>query len=554
MSFEIDHDWEGNLATPKARIGEKVKIRLLVLLCAIWILLGLFSHHPWKPEAESLSIIQGILQQGHWLVLSAHSDELATHPPLYYWLAAAFGKLFSGLFSLHDAARLSNAVWMSLTLLLVGMTGRELWGSGVGRQTTFILISSIGLISGAHLLNPYVAGLTGLAMGFYALTLAHRRPYRAALLLGAGMAITFLSVGLLHSLILFTCTLLLPLIFSNWRNHTYFACASLGLLIAAIPIIAWWLTLDYIDANVVSAWWQHEIKLNRPIQLAYFFRTLSWFSWPALPVAIWGLWVYRQQLLVKPKLQLMLSFFVISLLLLSLAGDTSESSAYALLLPLVALAAGSVERLKRGAAGALNWFGLILFGLIGILIWLGWFALSYGWPEKLYQRMQFLSGVSDYPLSLTALIVALLISFIWLVTVHAKRSNRAAVTDWAVGITMAWTLLMSLWLPLLDSAKSYASVASSLQQKLPKQYDCLQSINLTSQQENLFGYYLNRALQPSEWYQQQSCQLLLVRFANRYQDITPDKKYWKAIWRDKRPADRHERFVLYQLKPQDAAP
>jgi hypothetical protein len=48
--------------------------------------------------------------------------------------------------------------------------------------------------------------------------------------------------------------------------------------------------------------------------------------------------------------------------------------------------------------------------------------------------------------------------------------------------------------------------------------------------------------------------LLLVRFANRYQDITPDKKYWKAIWRDKRPADRHDRFVLYQLKPQNPAP
>ncbi|MFM6979094.1 MAG: ArnT family glycosyltransferase, partial [Methylophilaceae bacterium] len=162
MAFEIDHDWEGNLATPTARIGEKAKIRLLILLCAIWVLLGLIGHHPWKPEAESISIIHGLFNHGNVLLLHASSDQQLSHPPLYYLVAAGFAKLFNGWLSIHDAARLSNAVWMSLTLLLAGMIGRELWGIGVGRQTTFILMSCIGLISGTHLLMPAVAGLTGL--------------------------------------------------------------------------------------------------------------------------------------------------------------------------------------------------------------------------------------------------------------------------------------------------------------------------------------------------------------------------------------------------------
>ncbi len=547
MAFEIDHDWEGNLATPTARIGEKAKIRLLILLCAIWVLIGLVGHQPWKPEAQSISIIQHLLQNGHLLLLQANSDQTLTQAPLYYWLAALFGKLLGGYLDLPDAARLSNSVWTALTLLMAGMIGRELWGQGSGRQTTFVLMSCIGLISGTHLLVPQVAGLTGLAMGFYAFALAHRRPYRAAGLLAAGIAISWLSTGLVNTLMLVLLTLSLPLMFANWRNRTYITFATLGCLGASLIAAIWLAALWYWYPQALDSWWQSQIQLSDS-HFAYFLRTLAWFSWPALPLAAWGLWVYRPQLLIKPKFQLILSFFIIAFIIIGIAADNNESSAYALLIPLAALASGSVEKLKRGAAGALNWFGLVLFGLLGILIWLGWIAVVFAWPAKLNERMLFLSGISQYQFNWLALLIAVLMTLIWLVTVNAKRSNRAAVTDWAVGITMAWTLLMSLWLPFLDSAKSYASVSYSLQTALPKKFDCINSIGLSAPQQNLFSYYLQRPIQASEWYQPQTCQLLLVRSDNRYSEVVPAKQDWKAIWKDKRPAERRERFVLYQQR------
>jgi 4-amino-4-deoxy-L-arabinose transferase-like glycosyltransferase len=63
MAFEIDHDWQGNLATPRARIGTSAKTYLLIVLCAIWICSGLIGHDPWKPnESNSISIIKNILE------------------------------------------------------------------------------------------------------------------------------------------------------------------------------------------------------------------------------------------------------------------------------------------------------------------------------------------------------------------------------------------------------------------------------------------------------------------------------------------------------------
>ena len=127
MRFELDHDWQGNMSTPRARIGENAKTQLLLVLCAIWVLLGLTGHAPWKPlEATGITIVKGIVQGGSLIAPLAAGTSLLESPPLYYLTAAASAKLLSPLLSLHDGARFINAIWMTIILLMVGMTGREL--------------------------------------------------------------------------------------------------------------------------------------------------------------------------------------------------------------------------------------------------------------------------------------------------------------------------------------------------------------------------------------------------------------------------------------------
>ena len=147
MRFQLDHDWQGNMASPRARVGEGVKTQLLLILCAIWILFGLIGHAPWKPiESTSISIVKNILDTGSFVAPLAVDAANLESPPLYYLSAAVSAKLFSPWLALHDGARLINAVWLSITLLMVGMTGRELWSRGVGRHATFIMIGTIGLV------------------------------------------------------------------------------------------------------------------------------------------------------------------------------------------------------------------------------------------------------------------------------------------------------------------------------------------------------------------------------------------------------------------------
>ena len=47
----------------------------LVLLCAAWILLGLFGHDPWKPDdATSFGIAYDMLAHGDWIVPQLAGD------------------------------------------------------------------------------------------------------------------------------------------------------------------------------------------------------------------------------------------------------------------------------------------------------------------------------------------------------------------------------------------------------------------------------------------------------------------------------------------------
>jgi 4-amino-4-deoxy-L-arabinose transferase-like glycosyltransferase len=273
---------------------------------------------------------------------------------------------------------------------------------------------------------------------------------------------------------------------------------------------------------------------------------LGWFALPALPLAAWGLWRYRIYLLHKPKFQLLICFFVVSLVLIGFGKDYDETDALPLLLPLATLAGGSVETLKRGAAGLLNWFGLMLFGTMGFLIWLGWFAMMSGWPVKLAKRMQILSGTADTHFSWIALVLALAVTAIWLLVINnAKHSNRAAVTDWAVGITMAWSLLMTLWLPWIDSAKSYQGVMTSLKTAMPKNYACMNSRNLGASQAALLYYFTDIRTQPFEAGQRLDCDLYLIQDEHGDKRIKPSAN-WKLIWHGKRAADRRESFRLFR--------
>lgn len=547
MRFDLDHDWQGNMSTPRARVGERAKTHLLLILCAVWLLMGLIGHAPWKPfESHSISVIKTVLDNGEFLTPTAASSNKITNPPLFYLSAAFVAKIFQPILPLHDGARIATGLWMLITFLMVGMTGRELWGKGTGRQTTFVLMGTLGLIVSAHTLTPAIASLAGLATGFYALALSKRRPYRASILLGTGLGVSFLSTGLLPLGILIATCIALPCLFAFWRSKSFLYVMGLSLLVASPFLLIWPILCFILQSDIFNAWWLQSIAQFNQAYHLYFLKTLLWYAWPALPLAVWGCWRYRTQLFNKPKFQLIITFSVIALAFIGFGAERKEIFALPLLIPLIAMAGGSVETLKRGTAGALNWFGLILFGLMSSLIWLGWIAMMTGNPIKVKERLTFLSGMTQLHFNFITVILAVAVSLIWLFAIfRSQHSNRSSTTNWAIGMTCVWTLLMTLWLPMIDSARSYGQVFTQFKDMLPKQYACITSNHLGEAQRDLLHYYANVKTQAFETEQNLNCDLYLIQDERGREKIEPGSD-WRLIWNGKRLNERRESFRLFK--------
>jgi 4-amino-4-deoxy-L-arabinose transferase-like glycosyltransferase len=553
MQFFIDHDWQENMATPRAKVGERAKTHLLIMLCAIWLCVGLIGHSPWKPfESQSASIIQSLIDHpflsaaswtdGHWIApVSAGHAALET-PPLFYWVATGFSQALAPLLPIHDAARLSVGVWMLVTLLMMGLSGRELWNLGAGRQTNFIFIGCLGLVVSAHTIMPEVAALSGISMAFYALTLVLRKPARAMWLLAGGLLIAFLSAGLLPATMIIATTiavLFLPVI----CQHAAAKRALLSGLTLALPVILLWCWLCQQWApDLWAAWWPTQVSIQIPSKHVYFMRTLAWYAWPALPLAMWGIWRFRHAVLHTYRFQLCLIFFILAFILIGFFSDRSEVNALPLLIPLTALAAGSIETLKRGAAGALNWFGLILFGLLIAIAWLGWWAMLTGNPVKLYQRLVYLSGLQTIQFSVLYGTIAVAVTLIWLSgVIRSKHSNRSSATNWAIGMTCAWTVFMSLWLPMIEAARTYQPIFADLRKHLPTDYRCISSHNIGSSQADLLHYHAGIRLTAESG----NCDLLLIEDQPGKRHASPGAE-WSLIWEGEQSRQSRESYRLLQ--------
>lgn len=555
MQFFIDHDWQENMATPRAKVGERAKTHLLILLCTIWLCVGLIGHSPWKPfESQSASIIQSLIDHpflsaqswtdGHWIApVSAGHPALET-PPLFYWVATAFSQTLSPLLPIHDAARLSVGIWMLVTLLMMGLSGRELWNLGAGRQTNFIFIGCLGLVVSAHTIMPEVAALSGISMAFYALTLVIRKPVRAMWLLAGGLLIAFLSAGLLPAAMVAGTTagvIFLPVI----RQHMEAKRALLlGMTLALPGIILWCLLCQQWANGLWAAWWATQVTVQIPSNHLYFMRTLAWYAWPALPLALWGIWRFRHAVLHTYRFQLSLIFFVWAFVLIGFFSDRSEVNALPLLIPLTALAAGSIETLKRGAAGALNWFGLILFGLLIAIAWLGWWAMLTGHPIRLYQRLAYLSGLQTIQLSVLYGAIAVAVTLIWLSgVIRSKHSNRSSATNWAIGMTCAWTVFMSLWLPMIEAARTYQPIFEDMRNHLPPHYRCISSRNIGSSQADLLHYHAGIRLTAES----AGCDLLLIEDQPGKRHTSPGTE-WSLIWEGEQSRQSKESYRLLQRR------
>jgi 4-amino-4-deoxy-L-arabinose transferase-like glycosyltransferase len=534
----------------------RTKALFLALLCAVWVLAGLAGHDPWKPEdAHSFGIVYHILHSGDWLVPALAGDPYLDKPPLFYLTAALFAKLFSPLLPLHDGARLASGFYTAFTLLFTGLAARELFGKGSGWAAAVILIGCLGMLVTAHQLVTDLALLTGCAIMQYGFSLSHRRPQRAGVLLGTGLGIGFMAKGFIAPM-LFLLIGAAMLIFRNWRVRPYYTSMGIAVL-CALPWLLIWPTLLYLRSPQLFAEWAWTLNIGRWFDYArsgdykealYYVNILPWFAWPALPLAAWAVWQSRRKVWHTIEFQLPVTGFIVMLVTLSLVPNIRDIFALPMLLPLALLATAALTSLRRGAANALDWFGIMTFGLIAILLWWGWAGLLLDNHAKITQLLKDYQPGFEPAFHATPFWIAATATVLWVVLVwRVGRSMRRAVTNWAAGVTLIWILAMTLWLPWLDNGKSYRGVFASLKHALPAQYRCIASTNVGPTQRAMLQYLGDITTQRDAAH---TCDLLLTQGSG----MRPgSKSEWHQIWEGGRPADKDERFRLYQRGKSSAA-
>ncbi len=505
----------------------------LLLLCAAWLLPGLVGHAPWKGGDGEHFVQLWRLLQG-----DLAPQAVSATPPLYYWVATATAWLTSPILALHDGARLASGVFIALALFFVARTARALYGAEAGWAAALTLLGCVGLLVRGHELNAYTAQFAAAAIMLYGLASLPQNA-RSGWALGIGATLMLLAGGAAEAVLILALALLLPLLLEDYRSAAARRALLWGVGLALAASAAW---LAYLATQAIPL--VRVLNLQRwlggeGLHPTYYPGILAWYAWPAWPLAAWGLYRSRRQWRT-PGIVLPLGALAGLLGLYALAAHPGEEQGLVLLLPLALLGAAGLFSLRRGAASALLWFALMLFGFIGLVFWVYWSAHDLGSPARLAARLTRLGMTGVGELRPGALALGLVVTLAWIVFLaRVGRSPLRPILVWTASMTFIWALLMALFQAPLDRRLSYASVGEVLAARVPPA-DCLQTYRVRSQQRWLLAYHSGRQFAPAD----PRCSWLLVE-TRRREDAPRIPDGWVKQWEGARPGDRADRFHLY---------
>jgi 4-amino-4-deoxy-L-arabinose transferase-like glycosyltransferase len=477
--------------------------------------------------------------------------------PLPHWLGAAFIALLSPLVEPALAARLPFAALLALTLACTWYATFHLARTEAAQPVPFAfggeastvdyaraladgallaLVATLGLLQLGHETTPELVQLFASALLLWALAAAPFRVGRARVGVCAALAVLSLSgapaLGLVFGLLG-----TLACLRSAYPQARSFAAWVAGATAVGAAL-----------ATAAQAWtWRagFEPEVSQLLQLA---RQWTWFMWPAWPLALWTLWQWRRQLGNRHV------FVPLSVVVASMgAGVFMGGSDRALLLALpglAMLAAFALPTMRRSVSAALDWFSMCFFTVCALFVWAMYIAMQTGAPAKWAANVARLAQGFEPAFSAADLVLALAGTVAWGALLR-WRTGRHRHALWkslvipAGGVALCWLLLMTLWRPLLDYARSPRAVVDRIVPML-QGASCVATPGfspvLVAQFETFARVRVDARPQASEP-GTTTCPVLMVM--TRHQaPATPGG--WQLVGTARRPTDRAEIFSVYR--------
>lgn len=448
------------------------------LFCLAYVLPGFLGREPWKNEDITAygvmlgmargttdwfwpqvlgQVVDGVALLPFWIgalairLLPFVPPEIASRVPFAALLGVTLAATWYGVYHL---ARLPQAQPVSFAF------GGEAQPTDYARTLAdaglLALLACLGLAQLSHEATPDLARLGFAALLLYAsarLAAQHDEPAWKSLV---PWAIAVLGLGLSAA----------P------RQALMLALGSLGWIAWAQrpprARLAMWAAIALLIALPLLTWPTPSIVLNPMDDITdtrSFARLLLWFTWPAWPLALWTLWRWRAQWR-SPHVALPLWSVMVG----AATSWTQDGSDRALMLALpglACLAAFALPTLSRSVSALIDWFTLLFFTGCALIIWVIYVAMMTGVPAKPAANVTKLAPAFVPEFSWPLLLPALLATGAW-VWLLAWRVGRHRAALWkslvlpAGGATLCWLLLMTLWLPLLDHARSYGPISRQI--------------------------------------------------------------------------------------------
>jgi 4-amino-4-deoxy-L-arabinose transferase-like glycosyltransferase len=551
--------------------------RLVLLgLSLAYILAGLFMRDPWKTDdAVGLATMITALREGGttWLWPQVGQLAYAEEGPLITWAGAICMQLFGPWLGDITAGRLPNLLWFAITTgsvwygtYLVGRRaeaqplalpfGGEPSSRDYGRMLAdaalLLLLATVGILQRTHETSVVPAIMAWQALAFYGLARTLDRPTSGAITLGVALAAAFLTRGWVGALpIMLAALVAFHPRGALWARRQWL---PLTVGVTAVLILAWWIPASQGSEYWISNWKTWNLSSFSWPSLSDFGRTvrdLPWYLWPTWPLALLAVWRWREWL-YAPHIWFALGLAAFAALELVFLEEPTDAEFIMLAVPCAVLGAFSLPTLRRGVVNTLDWFAVMCFSLTLATAWLGWVALHFGWPAQISRNIARQTTGYEPSISWVAFAIALVITLAWAaLVVWRLRSHPSALWRGTVlsasGLTATWILLVLLWQPAVDYARSYRDMSAELNAALAqhrKPGECVRGLSVGSGQRASLLIFDNLTLSYDS-----KCPLVLqqttrerLRDGNAaYSDGATE------LWRGGRRADRHETFRLLRV-------
>ena len=577
-----DHQAVLNKPSP-AIIAQSAVRRLprwaLLMFCVAYILPGFLGRGPWKNEdIAAFGVMRELTSAAaNWLQPQLLGQVTGFDALAPYWLGAIAIKALPFL-DPALAVRIPFIMLLTLTLLATWYAVYYLARSPQAQPVAFAfggeanpvdyaramadagvlaLIACLGLAQFSHETTPALAQLGFTALAFYAMASS---PYRRAtkiigpaLGLLIGMAGLALSGAPTLALLLGVGGTLVEWSHMRWGNSAsgadaaskqqswhwvlLIASITLGVSLLSLGLDLWRWRIELPGGEGQSAWndWRSLGRL------------LVWFTWPAWPLALWTLWRWRRQLASR---HVALPLWFAGMAIVStLTTTASDRSLLLSLPPLAALAAFALPTLQRSVASLIDWFTLLFFTSCAIAIWVIWIAMQTGVPRQPAANVAKLAPGFEPSFSLIAFITAVVATLAWAWLVRWRTgAHRAAIWKSLVlpagGATLCWLLLMTLWLPLLDYARSLGPLSRQVASLVDKK-SCVEIHGVESAQAAALQYHGQLELRQAS--PQANCPYLVVD-VNAQSSLSravnlPDWAFQATV---RKPTDKTENMLVFK--------